>query len=96
MLIDNPMTVVAACTGAAAFFNLAILKVSPAIKARTRHMLTGIGPTVAMLAGLIGYQDSVVASFADLLVLGGSAVLGSVAAIGSTKFVTPQKAITKG
>ena len=96
MLIDNPMTVLAACTGAAAFFNLAMLKVSPAIKARTRHLLTGIGPVAAVLAGHVGLQDSVVASGTDLLVLGGSAVLGLAASIGSTRYVQPQKAVAQG
>ena len=95
MLIDDPMSVLAMCAGAAAFLNLAMLKVSPTIKARTRHLLTGIGPVAAVLAGHIGLQDSVVASGTDLLVLGGSAVLGLAASVGSTRFVQPQRALPK-
>lgn len=90
MLIENPATLLAACTVLGGVINLSMMKISPAIKARARHMISGIGPTAATLGVLIGTNDSVVASGTDLLVLGGSAVLGIAAAIGSTKFVTPQ------
>ena len=96
MLIDNPMMTLAACTGAAAFFNLAMLKVSPTIKQRARHLISGVGPVAATLASHIGLQDNVVATGTDLLVLGASGVAGLAASIGSTKFVTPQKAISHG
>lgn len=94
MLIDNPMTTLAGCAAIAAAFNLAILKFSPHIRARTRHIMTGIAPMVATLAGHIGFQDSVVATGTDLLVLGGSAVLGIAASVGSTRFVSPKRQIT--
>ncbi len=94
-MIDNPATTLAICTATATVFNLAILKLSPNIKARLRHLIAGIGPSVATLAAQIGTNDSVVATGTDLLILGGSAVAGLAAAIGSTKFVTPRHKLPK-
>ena len=91
MLIDSPISMIAACTIGAAVLNLAMLKISPAIKARTRHLLAGATPTIASLAALIGFNDSVVANGTDLMVLGTSLVGGMAMAVGATKFVTPQR-----
>jgi len=93
MLIDYPILTVAACSIVAVSVNLAMLKVSPQIKARVRHSVSGIVPSLAAFGGYIGFNDSVVATGTDLIVLGASAVVGLSGAIGSTKYVTPQKAI---
>lgn len=95
MLIENPVVTIAACSAAAVTVNLAMLKVSPQIKARARHAISGVVPTIAMLGGYIGLNDSVVASGTDLMVLGASALLGVAGAVGSTVYVTPQKAIER-
>ncbi|BDI61370.1 hypothetical protein [Qipengyuania nanhaisediminis] len=95
MLIESPIALLAACTAGAATINLAMLKLSPTIKARMRHAIAGTGPAVASLGAMIGVQDSVVATGTDLLVLGGSVAFGLAASIGSTKFVTPKRAIAQ-
>lgn len=87
MLIDNPIAIVAACTGGAAAINLAMLKVSPMIKAGTRHLLAGAGPVIGALAGLIGSNDSVVAYGPDLAAIGAALAGGLAASIASTRLV---------
>ncbi len=94
MLIDNPVTLIAACSASAAAINLAVLKVSPGISDRMRHTLSGAGPVVAALGVMIAPHDSVVANGTDLAVLAASLVGGVAAAIGATKFVRPDRALT--
>lgn len=95
MLIDNPIALVAGCAGGAAALNLAVLKISPEIRDRTRHLVTGAGPVVAALGAMIGTQDSVTAYGSDLMALGASLVGGLAAAIGSTMFVRPEQMLPK-
>lgn len=95
MLIDNPATLIASCAAGAAFLNLAIIKLSPDLGRRARHLLAGIGPAAASLGVLIGPNDSVVATGSDLAALGAMTLAGLAAAVGSTRFVTPRKAIPR-
>jgi len=95
MLIDYPLAVVAASTFVAAASNLTMLKVSPGIARRFRHALTGIGPSVGIIGGYVGLNNSVVASGTDLIVLGAAAAAGLAGAIGSTWYVTPERAISR-
>ncbi|WFL76790.1 hypothetical protein P7228_12400 [Altererythrobacter arenosus] len=91
MLIESPLALIAVCTTGGAVLNLAMMKVSREIKAGYRHLLAGAAPTAASLAAMIGTNDSVVANGSDLMTLGASLVGGLAAAIGATKFVTPQQ-----
>ena len=95
MLIDNPIALVAGCAVGAAALNLAVLKISPEIRDRTRHLITGAGPVVASLGAMIGTNDSVTAYGSDLLALGAAMVGGMAAAIGSTRFVRPESMLPK-
>ncbi|MXO61922.1 hypothetical protein [Qipengyuania oceanensis] len=94
-MIDNPALVLATCTAAAAAVNLAVLRFSPHVSKRLRHALSGFGPVVVTLAAHIGPRDSVVATGTDLLVLGGAALAGVAAAIGSTRYVKPRGSISQ-
>ncbi|MFB0611177.1 hypothetical protein [Aurantiacibacter poecillastricola] len=95
MLIENPFYLLAGCGLGAAAFNLAMMKVSPQIKDRTRHVVAGTVPVAASFALLIGPHDSVVAYGSDLATIGASLVAGLSAAYGSTRFVRPQRMLTR-
>jgi|GEM_PF-2407504 len=90
MLIESPTALLATCISASALLNLVVLKFSPEMKQTVRHLFTGVVPTMGALGMIIGPNDSVVAYGTDLLVLGASVAGGIAAAIGSTKYVTPQ------
>ena len=96
MLIDNPVTLIAGCSAAAAAINLTMLKVSPGISNRMRHILSGVGPGAASLGAMVAPYESVAASGSDLLVLGASLVGGVAAAMGATRYVRPQGKFTQG
>ena len=96
MLIDNPVTLIAACSAAAAAINLAMLKLSPGISDRMRHLVSGTGPVAASLGAMIAPYNSVTANGTDLAVLGASLAGGVAAAMGATRFVRPQGKLAEG
>lgn len=96
MLIDYPVTLIAACSALAAAINLAMLKLSPGISDRMRHLLSGTGPVATSLCVMIAPYESIAANGTDMAVLGASLVGGVAAAIGATRFVRPRGKLTQG